>query len=80
MKKIFNPDLMKIKSNVGQQKVVDFVIIGDGILSYQGRLCAPDIDGLREGIMDKARGSWNAIYPSSMKMYHDLRDFISVII
>lgn len=42
-------DLMKIQRNVGQQNVVYFVIIDDGILRYQRRLCFPDIDCLKEG-------------------------------
>lgn len=38
---------MKIKEDVGQQKVMAFEIGGDGILRYKGRLCVPLVDGLR---------------------------------
>lgn len=43
-KKIFDPDLIKIKTNEGQQKLIEFMIGDDVILSYQGRLCVPHID------------------------------------
>lgn len=33
---------------MGQQKVMDFEIRGDDILRYQGKLCVPNVDGLRE--------------------------------
>ena len=45
---------MQIKKDMGQQKVMSFEIAGDGILRYQGRLCVPDVDGLRKRILDKA--------------------------
>ncbi len=38
--------LIKIKGDVGGQKVMVFEISGDGTLWYQQRLCVPDIDGL----------------------------------
>ncbi|PHU09270.1 hypothetical protein BC332_21130 [Capsicum chinense] len=34
-----------------------FEIGGDGVLRYQGRLCFPDIDGLRERILDEVQES-----------------------
>lgn len=51
-KQALDPILMKIKEDVGQQKVVAFEIGKDSILRYQGKLCVPDVDGywLREKI------------------------------
>ena len=46
-KQVLDPILIKIKSNVGVQKVLVFEINGDGTLWYQGRLCVPDVDELR---------------------------------
>lgn len=74
-KQVLDPDLMKIKSNVGQHKVVDFVINGDGILRYQGRLCVLNIDRLKEKVMVEVHGARYSIYPSSTKIYHKLREF-----
>lgn len=68
-------DLIRIKGNVCQQKVVDFMIGGNGILRYQGRIHVPDIDGLRERIMVESHESRYAIHPYSIKMYHDVREF-----
>lgn len=56
----------------GGKKVIDFHIDGDGTLRYQGRLCVPDINGLRERILVKSHDLCYAIYPGLMKMYHYL--------
>ena len=44
------------------------------MLRYQGRLCVPDVDGLRDQILEEAYGSRYSIHPVSTKMYHDLRE------
>ena len=44
------------------------------MLRYQGRLCVPDVDGLRDQILEEAYGSRYSIHPGSTKMYHDLRE------
>ena len=62
---MIDPDLMKIKSSVGKQKFVDFAIGRDGFLRYPGRLCVPNVDGLRERIIAKAHESQYAIHPGS---------------
>ncbi|XP_060200298.1 uncharacterized protein LOC132628537, partial [Lycium barbarum] len=46
----------------------------DGTLRYRGRLCVPDVDGLRERIMAEAHNSRYSIHPGSTKMYHDLKE------
>ena len=43
------------------------------MLRYQGRLCVPDVDGLRDQILEKAHGFRYTIHPGLTKMYHDLR-------
>ena len=43
------------------------------MLRYQGRLCVPDVDGLRVRILEEAHGSCYSIHPGSTKIYHDLR-------
>lgn len=74
-KKVLDHELIKTKSNMGQHKVADFMIGGNGILRYQGGLCIPDIDRLRERVMAEAHGAHYAIHPSSTNIYHDLRKF-----
>lgn len=51
-----------------------FEIGGDCILKYQGRLCVPYVDGLRERILTEAHESRYTVHPSSSKMHHDLKE------
>ena len=44
------------------------------MLRYQGRLCVPDVDGLRDRIFEEAHGPRYSIHPGSTKIYHDLRE------
>ena len=46
----------------------------DGIFRYQGRLCIPDVEDLRNQIQEKAHGYHYAIHLGATKMYHDLRE------
>ena len=36
-------------------------------------MCVPDVDGLRDRILEEAHGSRYSIRPGSTKMYYDLR-------
>ena len=38
----------------------------------QGRLCVPNVDDLRQRIMDKAHGARYSIHPGATKMYRGL--------
>ena len=67
-----DPILLDLKANVYKQRVLDFEQGGDYVLKYQGRLCAPMVDGLHERIMEEAHNSKYSIHPSSTKMYRDL--------
>ena len=40
---------------------------GDGVLRYQGRLCVPYVDGLRNWILEEAHGSRYSIHPGLTK-------------
>ena len=46
----------------------------DDVLSYQGRLCVPDVEDLRNRILEVAHGSLYSIYSGATKMYQDLRE------
>ncbi|XP_070045393.1 uncharacterized protein [Nicotiana tomentosiformis] len=48
--------------------------IDDGTLRYQGRLCVPNVDGLRERNMTEAHTSRYSVHPGSTHMYHDLKE------
>jgi len=75
-KLVLDSTLMKIKRDVDQQKVIAFETGGDGILRYQGGLCVPDVDGLRERILVKAHKLFYDIHPSSQRCIMVLRRFI----
>lgn len=51
-----------------------FKISGDGTLRYQGRLCVPDVDGLRQRVLVEAHESRYVVHPDLAKMYHDLKE------
>ncbi|XP_019248426.1 PREDICTED: uncharacterized protein LOC109227684 [Nicotiana attenuata] len=46
----------------------------DGTLRYQGRLCVPNIDGLRERIMIEGHTSRYFVHLGFTKMHHDLKE------
>ncbi|XP_070039636.1 uncharacterized protein [Nicotiana tomentosiformis] len=50
------------------------VTIGDdGVLRLQGCLCVPNVDGLREKILEEAHSSRYSINQGATKIYRDLR-------
>ena len=50
-----------------------FEISPKGTLLFRGRLCVPNIAGLRRQVMGKAHYARYSIHLGSTKMYHDLR-------
>ncbi|KAH0748577.1 hypothetical protein KY290_027809 [Solanum tuberosum] len=63
-----------VVANVHKQKVMAFEQWGDGVLTYQGRLCVQRMDELQERIMEEAHSSRYSIHLGSTKMYCDLRE------
>ena len=61
---------MELKESVlGKLNVLFFR--EDDVLRYEGRLCIPNVDDLRNQIREKAHGSHFSIHPRSTKMYHN---------
>jgi hypothetical protein len=54
-------------------KAPDFTEDGQGIVWFRKRICVPDVDHLREKIMQEAHDSAYSIHPGSTKMYQDLK-------
>ncbi|WMV46373.1 hypothetical protein MTR67_039758, partial [Solanum verrucosum] len=71
-KQYLDPILIVSKESVLGKSVKTFSQGEDGVLRYQGRLCGPDVDGLREKILEEAHGSRYYIHPGATKMYRDL--------
>ena len=68
-KQYLDVSLVRLKESVKDQKVDVFSQRGDGVLRLQGRLCVPNIDDLRQRIMDEAHGAQYSIHPGGTKMY-----------
>ncbi|WMV45659.1 hypothetical protein MTR67_039044, partial [Solanum verrucosum] len=65
---------VELKESVLKKFVEAFSQGGDGVIRYEGRLCVPDVDGLREQILEEAHSSRCSIHPRATKMYRDLRE------
>ncbi|XP_070036945.1 uncharacterized protein [Nicotiana tomentosiformis] len=74
-KKQYNdPLLVQLKEGIRKHKTMAISLgMDDGTLRYQGRLCVPNMNGLRERIMTEAHTSRYYVLPRSTKMYHDLK-------
>ena len=69
-----DPILVELEENVRSGKFTDFTLDDEGILWISGRLCVPDVDNLREEILEKAHFLAYSVHPSATKMYHNIRD------
>ncbi|WMV33231.1 hypothetical protein MTR67_026616, partial [Solanum verrucosum] len=66
--------LVELKEVVFRKYVEAFSQGGDDVPTYQGCLCVPNVDDLREQILSEAHSSQYSIHPEATKMYHDLRE------
>ncbi|XP_070020369.1 uncharacterized protein [Nicotiana sylvestris] len=64
-------DIQSLANLMGSAKEVS--IGEDGVLRLKGRLCVPNVDGLRERILEEEHSSRYSIHPGATKMYRDLR-------
>ncbi|XP_070032154.1 uncharacterized protein [Nicotiana tomentosiformis] len=70
-----DPLLVQLKEGIHNHKTMAFSLgVDDGTLWYQGCLCVPNVDGLRERIMIEAHTYRYSVHPGSTKMYHYLRE------
>ncbi|XP_070009986.1 uncharacterized protein [Nicotiana sylvestris] len=51
----------------------EVTISEDGVLRLYSRRCVPNVDGLREKILEEAHSSHYSIHLGATKMYHNLR-------
>ncbi|XP_070040029.1 uncharacterized protein [Nicotiana tomentosiformis] len=68
-----DPELIKLRESIPQQRQPLFELTGDGVLRYQGRLCVLSVGELRAKILSEAHYSRYAVHPGATKMYRDLR-------
>ncbi|XP_070055516.1 uncharacterized protein [Nicotiana tomentosiformis] len=70
-----NPLLVQLKKGIHKHNTMAFSFgMYDGTLRYQGRLCVPNVDGLRERIIIEALTFWYFVHLGSTKMYNDLKE------
>ena len=70
-----DPILVELEENVRSWKFTDFTLDDEGTLWINGRLCVPDMDNLREEILEEAHFVAYSVYPGATKKYHSIRDF-----
>ncbi|XP_050238318.1 uncharacterized protein LOC126687806 [Mercurialis annua] len=68
-----DPQLKRVMEEVEKGKCQDFSVV-NGTLKYGTRLCVPDIENLRQKIMEETHGSTYSIHPGSTKMYRDIKE------
>ncbi|WMV18336.1 hypothetical protein MTR67_011721 [Solanum verrucosum] len=71
-KQCLDPILVDLKEVVLKKSVEAFSQGGDGVLRYQGHLCVPNVNDLREQIFSEAHSSRYFIHPGATKMYRDM--------
>ncbi|XP_070032422.1 uncharacterized protein [Nicotiana tomentosiformis] len=70
-----DPLLVQLKEGIHKHNTMALSLsMNDGTLRYQGRLCVPNVDGLRERTMTEVHTSRYSVHPGSTKMYHDLKE------
>jgi hypothetical protein len=62
-----------IKCNIKGEKLPGFSEDDEGVLWYKGRICMPNVKGLKDKILHEAHMSTYSIHPRGNKMYHDLK-------
>ena len=65
--------LKKIMEEISLGKRPNFAIFDDGALHFEGRLCVPNNDELKNEILVEAHSSPYTVHPGGTKMYRDLR-------
>ncbi|XP_070032527.1 uncharacterized protein [Nicotiana tomentosiformis] len=68
-----DPNLLVLKDIMQHGDAKEVTIGDDGVLRMHGLICASNMDGLHELILEKAHSSRYFIHPSAVKMYQDLR-------
>ena len=65
--------LNHVKDEVESKKSKEFEVSTDGVTTFQGRLCVPEIGDLREEILIEAHRIPYSVHPGATKMYKDLK-------
>ena len=69
-----DPILVELEENVRSGKFTDFTLDNEDILWISGILCVPDVDNLREEILEEAHFAAYSVHPGATKIYHSIRN------
>ena len=72
--KFIDPVLVELVEKIHEGKFTNFHLDDKGVLWISGRLCVPDVDNLREEILEEAHFTAYSIHPGATKMYHSIKD------
>lgn len=67
-------NLLKLIKKFYGGKFTDFIPNNEGALQISGRLCVPNMDNLRDEILEEAHYAAYSILLSSTKIYHNIKD------
>jgi hypothetical protein len=65
--------IQEIKYLITEGRGPDFTEDDQGMIWFKNRICVPEIENLRETILNEAQDSAYSIHPGSTKMYQDLK-------
>ncbi|XP_070008048.1 uncharacterized protein LOC142165188 [Nicotiana tabacum] len=68
-----DPHLLVLKDTVQLGGVKEVVIEDEAIMRLQGRICIPNVNGLRELIHEETHSLRYSIHPGVKRMYLDLK-------
>ena len=69
-----DPVLVELEENVQEGRFTNFTIDDESILWISGRLCVPDVDNLREEILQEVHFIAYSVHSGAIKMYHIIKD------
>ncbi|KAL0378531.1 UNVERIFIED_CONTAM: Retrovirus-related Pol polyprotein from transposon.6 [Sesamum radiatum] len=64
-----DPFLLRMLERMKQGKKSNFSIRDDGVVVNEKRICVPDVEGLRRGILQEAHNAPYSMHPGTTKMY-----------
>ncbi|KAL0292520.1 UNVERIFIED_CONTAM: Retrovirus-related Pol polyprotein from transposon [Sesamum radiatum] len=70
-----DPFLLRMLERMKQGKKSNFSIRDDGVVVNEKRICVPDVEGLRRGILQEAHNAPYSMHPGTTKMYQNLRPY-----
>ncbi|XP_070022223.1 uncharacterized protein [Nicotiana sylvestris] len=68
-----DPHLLSLRDTVRHGGAKQVIAGDDGVLRMESHICVPNLDGLRELILEEDHSSRYSIHSSPAKMYQDLR-------